>query len=160
VIENSADLAERPSGSLCRALFEPGINASSPGTHSNTQSTPTPLDRGTTPRNQSQPTESESDFRSKHGGEADDDPSAKVLARGDDGFSHDLRAAIAGLQDKSAEDTKQVAKAAKHKVKKSNEPRVDGGFGYDLRAAMEGLQDTGAEDAKEVVKEVVVAEAM
>lgn len=90
------------------------------------------------PRTRPQPSESESDFGSKHGGEGDQDPSAKVSAD----FSHGFDVAMAGVYDK----------AAKHKVKKSKEPWVDRGFGYDLDAAIVDLHDT---DANEVVEEVV-----
>jgi hypothetical protein len=91
------------------------------------------------PRTQSQSSESESDFGSKHGGEGDQDPSAKVSAD----FSHGLDVAMAGVYDK----------AAKHKDKKSKEPWADRGFGHGLDAAIVDLHDT---DANEVVEEVVV----
>jgi len=156
VIDNSADFTERPSGGLGRVVSELGINASRPGTHSNIQNTPIPASRGAIPRPQSQPTESESDFGSKHGGEAEEDPSAKVSACGDGGSSH---GAMADVHDKGAEDTRHKVKAAKHKVKKSKKPVDDGGFGFDLRAAMAALQDsTDVEEAATDVKKKVKKE--
>jgi hypothetical protein len=168
VIDNSADLAERLSrGRIGHVLFEDGINASRPGTHSNLQSTPTPLSRRTMPRTRSKPTESESDFGFKLGGEADEHPFAKVSARGDGGFNHGLHASMADRHDKGAEDTKQPAadvEKKKKKVDRSKEPWADGGSGYDSCAAMAALQNTDVEGVKGVVKEedakeVVMAEA-
>jgi hypothetical protein len=75
VIDNSAEFEECTSGGrIGRVLSKGGINVSGPSTHSNPQSTPTPLGRGTIPP---QASEIKSDFGSKHTGGAVEDISAK-----------------------------------------------------------------------------------